>query len=121
MKILDLNHIALHVQDLDRSKAFYGGMLGWTKKDTRPAFRFPGAWYALGATRELHLITGRHDGAIEIPRVCHFAVQVESVGAVETLLREKEIEFIGPKSRPDGVLQIFLQDPDGYWIECCEI
>lgn len=121
MKILDLNHVALHVADLDRSMAFYGDTLGWATKDTRPAFDFPGAWYQLGPTRELHLISGRHDDDIDIPRVCHFAVQAESIAEVEARLREWGVDFLGPKPRPDGVPQIFVQDPDGYWIEFCEL
>jgi len=121
MNILDLNHVALHVADLERSMAFYGGTLGWSEKDTRPAFDFPGAWYQLGPTRELHLLSNRHDGEIDMPRVCHFAVQVSSIADVEEHLRAKGVDFLGPKPRPDGVPQIFVQDPDGYWIEFCEL
>jgi len=121
MKILDLNHVALHVQDLERSKHFYGELLGWQEKDTRPAFDFPGVWYQLGPTRELHLLADRHEGEIDMPRVCHFAVQVESIATVQAQFEKAELEFLGPKPRPDGVQQIFLQDPDGYWIEFCEL
>ena len=30
-------------------------------------------------------------------------------------------EFEPPKRRPDGARQIFLRDPDGYFIEICEL
>jgi lactoylglutathione lyase len=32
------------------------------------------------------------------------------------LIQQKAI-YRPPKPRPDGILQIFLQDPDEYWIE----
>jgi len=40
---------------------------------------------------------------------------------VQAQFEQAELEFLGPKLRPDGVQQIFLQDPDGYWIEFCEL
>ena len=61
MKILELNHIALHVADLERSVAFYREVLRLVPIP-RPAFDFPGAWFQLGAVQELHLIGGRGGG-----------------------------------------------------------
>ena len=61
MKILQLNHVALHVSDLAASCRFYEQVLGVTQID-RPAFDFAGAWYELSPAtpqaprQELHLI-----------------------------------------------------------------
>ena len=43
MKTQDLNHIALHVEDLEASMEFYGEKLGF-EPIPRPDFDFPGAW-----------------------------------------------------------------------------
>ena len=61
MKILELNHVAIHVADVERSSAFYRDVLR-LEMIPRPAFDFPGAWFRLGAAQELHLIGRRVRG-----------------------------------------------------------
>ena len=127
MRINQLNHVALHVQDVERSVAFYRDVLQLPQID-RPAFNFPGAWFQLGdATgedrQELHLI-GRNqpkhgDDAFSVPRERHFAMKVDDIDAAAAHLREHGIEFTGPNPRPDGAKQIFLRDPDEHVIELC--
>ena len=56
MDIRQLHHISLPTTDLERSRQFYGEVLGLTEIQ-RPPFPFPGAWFRLG-DRELHLIGG---------------------------------------------------------------
>lgn len=116
MDVRDLNHVALSVADLEASVAFYGETLG-LKQLPRPDFPFPGAWFALGARSELHLIVG--DGSIgsEGPRDSHFALEVDDVPAVVALCDEKGIAHDGARTRPDGAAQFYIQDPDGHWLE----
>jgi catechol 2,3-dioxygenase-like lactoylglutathione lyase family enzyme len=115
IKIHELNHVALHVRDLEASMHFYGTILGLLQLP-RPAFNFPGAWYALGS-QELHLIS---DESLEpgSRRHHHFALLVDDAFAVKEELTAKGInEFRGPSPRPDGPMQLFFNDPDGYVIE----
>lgn len=119
MEILELNHIAIHVKDVEKSYAFYEQKLG-LKSIPRPAFDFPGAWFQLGAAQQLHLIGGRKENVVSFPEGNHFALKCSSIKEVKKELEKKNILFNGPKSRPDGVQQIFLQDPDGYYIEFFE-
>ena len=67
MEILDLNHVALGVSDVPRSIRFYEEIVG-LKQKPRPDFDFEGAWFALGETRELHLIEGLDTPVFEDPR-----------------------------------------------------
>ncbi len=117
MKILKLDHVALHVADLEASKAFYGNVLKLPELP-RPAFDFPGAWFELG-THELHLLGNRDKDVNSHHRGTHFAVQVEDTTTVKALLQSKGINFIG-KVRPDGARQVFVQDPDGHYVEFCQ-
>ena len=117
MKIVQLDHVALHVANLIASKAFYADVLQLPELP-RPDFDFPGAWFALGS-HELHLIGGRIDDVNSHHRGTHFAVSVEDTKPVEELLNSKGVEFI-QKNRPDGARQVFVQDPDGHWIEFCQ-
>lgn len=120
MEILDMNHVALHVADIDASRCFYGGLLALPTKP-RPTFAFPGAWYALGPVRELHLIAGRDKPVNSASRGNHFALEVASLAEAEAFLRSKGLEIFGPQTRPDGALQLYVSDPDGYSIEFTEL
>ena len=47
MKIFELDHVALHVKDLEASCKFYREVLELASLP-RPVFPFPGAWFRLG-------------------------------------------------------------------------
>ncbi len=120
MQVVELNHVALKVADLEASTDFYGQVLGLRPLD-RPAFSFPGAWFALGG-QELHLIGGEdHVAEPGQPRGNHFALRVDDVEAAAERLRGENVAFRGPNPRPDGALQVFLSDPDGHVIELCQL
>ena len=116
MKIDQLNHVAIHVMDVDASCAFYENVLG-LEQIPRPDFGFPGAWYALGPGQELHLISGRDEAVVGGTRSTHFAVRADSVAAAEVRLQEQGVAYTPPRQRPDGVTQIYIEDPDGHTIE----
>lgn len=118
MDIEELNHVAIYVKDLEASYRFYHETLE-LEPLPRPAFDFPGAWFRLGTHQELHLI-GERKELLTLNKRHHFALKVKSVKQAEELLKQKEVKFTGPKPRPDGAIQIFLQDPDGYFIELFE-
>jgi catechol 2,3-dioxygenase-like lactoylglutathione lyase family enzyme len=119
MQITELNHVALFVSSVEASARFYGESLG-LPVIPRPAFSFPGAWFRLGAQQELHLIGGRLNAPVnEGSRAGHFAMQVRDIEATAKYLRGKGVGFRGPAPRPDGALQIFLEDPDGHLVEFC--
>jgi catechol 2,3-dioxygenase-like lactoylglutathione lyase family enzyme len=116
MIIAELNHVALHVSDVERSIRFYLLVLR-LERLARPNFDFPGAWFRLGIYQELHLIGDRKETIHSGSRGNHFALKVEDLPAWNQHLIETGTEFRGPKPRPDGALQIFLRDPDGHVIE----
>lgn len=116
MKSLELNHVALHVKDVRISAEFYETVLQ-LKSIPRPAFTFPGAWFRLGESQELHLIGERTDPVSAQSRGNHFALRVDDLGAWENHLRDAGAEFRPRKQRPDGPWQVFVRDPDGHIIE----
>lgn len=118
MQILELNHVALLVADLDRSCEFYLRVLKLLPLP-RPAFDFPGAWFRLGRQQELHLIGGRVEQVSSGSRSNHFALLVDDIGAWEKHLTAVSANFRPRKFRPDGAEQIFVSDPDGHVIELC--
>lgn len=118
MQILELNHVALHVADLERSRAFYRDVVRLAEIE-RPAFDFPGAWFRLGERQELHLIAGRELEVRSHNRGNHWALLVDELDAWETHLKQVGYPHGSRKRRPDGAGQIFLVDPDGHYIELC--
>ena len=115
LAVLELNHVALHVRDMEASNHFYGELLGLPRLP-RPDFNFDGAWYAFG-NQELHLIANpNHDPT---PRFyTHFALRVADAHAAHAALIEAGIAIhSGPGLRPDGAVQVYILDPDGYLIE----
>jgi len=117
MKILNINHISLHVKNLEKSIEFYR-RLG-LKQLPRPDFDFEGAWLTLGP-QQLHLIVGREKEIFNDSRGVHYALTVDSIEVAEEWLINQNIKFRPPKTRAGGVIQIFLKDPDGYLLELTE-
>jgi len=125
-----LQHVGLIVSDLERSRRFYGQVLG-LEEVPRPAnFTFAGAWFRFGET-EIHLLaeadtTGRAGAPEPGPSaafglVGHIALAVEDLEAAVARLEENAVPLIGgPMPRGDGVTQVFFRDPDGHVLELFE-
>jgi len=118
---IGLNHYTISVKDVDISIIFYRDILG-LETIKRPSFDFKGAWFEVGNLIQLHLI---EDVETQIApsgsRSLHFAFHVENVLSFYDFLISKGIEIVKDiKSRPDGVLQFYIKDPDGYYIEITE-
>ncbi|MBT8254225.1 MAG: VOC family protein [Flavobacteriaceae bacterium] len=118
---LEYDHTAIPVSDLDKSSAFYGEILKLKEIRTpgdNPILR----WFDLGNNRQLHLI--ENNSEILLNKGVHFALNATDLKAFIDHLQQNNIPFedwLGSKetvaSRPDGVKQIYIQDPDGHWIE----
>jgi len=112
------DHFAITVRDLEISRTFYLDILGLSPVD-RPDFSFPGAWFSIGNSVQLHLI---QDGNAALPisgsRALHFAFRTSEIYRFRDHLIKQKIPFVKDiKSRPDGILHLFIKDPDGYFIE----
>lgn len=117
-----LNHIAVYVQDLAKSTAFYSNII---QLDTIPEPFHDGrhTWFSIGSNSHLHLI----QGAASITTHDKNSHLCFSVASVQTFIQQLEKNKIGYENwagekyavtkRVDGVLQIYLKDPDGYWLE----
>ena len=117
----EFDHIAIHVRDLAKSVEFYEKVMGLEKipepfKDGRHI------WFRMGAHSQLHIVGGATD-SLQRPIDNHFAFRVASLEDFMTRLDQMQVKYRSFKgdgkiaSRPDGVRQIYFQDPDGYWIE----
>jgi len=116
------NHLALSVKDVHRAADFYKNVLHLKEIENRT--KNEGIrWISLGEGKELHLISTT-PGEVKITKAVHLALTTPRFSDFVKELEEKKILFTDwPGTagkvhvRPDGILQIYLQDPDGYWIE----
>jgi len=117
-----LNHTAIYVIDVKRSGNFYEQILGL---DTVPEPFHDGKhiWLRTGPHTMLHIIQGA-DTKKEYYKNQHTCFSVPDIVVFAEMLKKKELLFedvSGNKrvfsTRTDGVHQLWLQDPDGYWIE----
>jgi catechol 2,3-dioxygenase-like lactoylglutathione lyase family enzyme len=119
-----LDHVTIVVRDLDATRRFYVEVLGM-QEVPRPGFAFAGQWFQAGGT-QIHTIlecpgSGPAGwGAGNNSRGHHFAFQVEDAEAAARRLTDLGIAMVSPpKHRPDGAVQVFVQDPDGHLVELC--
>lgn len=118
IELIRLHHVSFAVADLAASRRFFGEVLGLPEIE-RPAFNFPGAWYALG-DRQMHLIeqpgSGREAKA-RISRSDHAALEVKDLAPVRATLEAAGIPYQTGENDALGFSQIFCSDPDGHTIE----
>jgi Glyoxalase/Bleomycin resistance protein/Dioxygenase superfamily. len=116
MKIKHIEHVSLHVKDVEASTDFYARTLK-LERLPRPAMSIAGAWFRLGERQQLHLIGERNEPVHSAIRGNHFAVGVDDLSAFEAHFRDSGVEFFGPMTLPDGMLRLFLRDLDGHMLE----
>lgn len=119
---MTFDHLALSVDNVDSSAEFYKSILNLseiTNKTKIDGIR----WFSLGHGKELHLIS-IVEGDITLNKGVHFAVTTSSFEAFIEKLTLSKINYsswAGDNQkitiRADGVKQVYIQDPDGYWIE----
>lgn len=117
-----LNHLAIYVVDLQKTVSFYNNVF---QLDTipEPFHDNKHAWYRIGPGVSLHVIQGA-----EKPKEYflnnHMCFSVPSTTAFIEKLKAQHIPWTNAKgivgeitTRVDGVMQIWVNDPDGYFIE----
>lgn len=117
-----INHIALYVKDLEKSRDFYENVVQ-LKRIPEPFKDGLHEWFSIGSPAQLHLIKGATE-ITEHDKHGHLCFSVASVDNYMLNLKKYQISITNwkgdsdmPTVRPDGVKQIYFKDPDGYWIE----
>ena len=116
MNIYELDHVAIHVKDVEASCEFYRKVLR-LEAIPRPAFTFPGAWFRLGSRQELHIIGDRAQPVFSHNRGNHYALRVDNLSKWEGHFKTLGQDFQPRRKRPDGAWQTYVRDPDGHVIE----
>ena len=117
-----VDHTALYVFDLKKSEAFYRDVMHLPEipepfKDGRHI------WFRTGPHSQLHIIQGA--AKVEPHDInTHLAFRVKDLPAFLARLDQAQVKYGAwkgdskqPTLRPDGVKQVYLQDPDNFWLE----
>ena len=117
-----MNHTTIFVVDMNKSADFYEKVM-MTTRIPEPFHDNKHIWEKIGEHNELHIVEGAkqdipHDInihlAFSVPSVEDFAKHLDSMNIKYGDWSQKTKT---PQVRPDGIKQIYFQDPDGYWIE----
>ncbi|MET3711112.1 catechol 2,3-dioxygenase-like lactoylglutathione lyase family enzyme [Sphingomonas trueperi] len=113
-------HVAIQASDIDRSATFYHEAFGLRLIPTPLKNR---RWLDLGHGMALHILDGRTTPKPS-NRDEHLALHVDDLARVTAWLDAHHLPWTNFTGEPrkmqlrfDGVRQIYVQDPDGYWLE----
>jgi catechol 2,3-dioxygenase-like lactoylglutathione lyase family enzyme len=111
-----MDHLALAVNDQERSRRFYETYLGF---DAEPPRRYPDGTLMLYNAEGFALALGLVEEPITLPRFLHFGMGVESpddVRAFRARAAADGLEIVEEWEEPDYV-SVKVRDPDGYVVE----
>lgn len=116
------DHTTIYVTDLNRSAVFYEKILQ-LPVIPEPFHDGRHVWLRAGEHSQIHIVQGAKED-VEHDINIHLAFSVESIDAFMKHLDSTTTAYGNwaqtekkTQDRPDGVKQIYLKDPDGYWIE----
>jgi lactoylglutathione lyase len=116
------SHQTIFVTDLDRSANFYEKVME-LKRISEPFHDGKHVWFRVSEHGQLHVVSGAKEDVPHDINI-HLAFSVPSMEAFTRHLDAAHVKYGNwaqdsktPQLRPDKVKQIYLQDPDGYWIE----
>ncbi len=120
------DHTNILVSNLEVSAKFYSDILQLTELDTPWGINPNVKFFAIGNGQQIHLARVPED-SIKNNKITHLAFNVIEFDLYLEFLINQNIGYSdfsgnisGIQVRPDGVRQIYLQDPDGNWIEINE-
>lgn len=127
MKILNIDHIAINIFDLEKSKDFYGRILGLKQLQTVDCGDFDITYFHLpnGSRLELFDYHGRNNRKAHEESetgLRHIAFQVEDVAVHEKQLIAEGVNItLSTCDLPNlGARVLLFKDPNGVTLEFCE-
>lgn len=125
MQVKELGHLVLYVRELERSRRFYGDLLGWKEIAMPGEASFPAVAFTSGRTHHELLLIEVGPSAQPIPRgrrvgLYHFGLKI---GESDEELREARDQLVAAGTRIVGATDhgithsLYIEDPDGNEIE----
>ena len=116
MPVTEMNHFTVLTDELERTRAFYIGLLG-LREGPRPPLGFPGAWLYAGERPILHVIAGRALPEERRGVLDHMAFSASGLAELVGRLEAAGIAYELKRQAESRVWQLFLSDPNGARVE----
>jgi len=116
VSVKGLNHATMIVDDMEKARAFYSGVLGLEEV---PAYDFdyPVMFYKLADGRQIHITEWKDTPSFR----GHIAIEVAEFNAAFRAFKAMGIIDVSPWGRvrrlKDGTMQMFVRDPAGNLVE----
>jgi glyoxylase I family protein len=112
LQVTQIDHVSVLITDVQRSRRFYGEVLGLKEIAKPRTFDFVVLWFDLG-DQHLHLLQKDRPDTLS-PR--HFALRVADAGAARAHFIANHVPLQETTLIP-GADRFFIHDPDGNRIE----
>ena len=111
-RLLGLWHVALQVQDMEKSRAFYQGILGMKVVWEPDPYNI---YLSLGSDNlALHQGAEAPSGPQHLDHIGFIAASQDDVDAMEKRIRQFGIPIVKPvRLHRDGSYSFYIDDPDG--------
>lgn len=121
--ITGIHHATVLSSDLERSRAFYEGLLGLKPDSKRPLMSFDGIWYDVAAGQQIHLMAlPDPEAGLQRPvhggRDRHIALCVSDMTQLIGKLDGAGVAYTLSQS---GRRALFCRDPDQNALEFIEV
>jgi catechol 2,3-dioxygenase-like lactoylglutathione lyase family enzyme len=113
LRATGVDHVTVIITDLERSRRFYGDVLGLREVPPPYTFHFVVLWFAVGDGQYVHLLHKPQADAVS-PR--HFALHVADALAARDHCRAHGLA-VEETVRIPNADRFFIRDPDGNRIE----
>jgi len=125
MRIHELGHVVLYVKDLQRSRHFYGDVLGWDEITGNVPLGVPAAGFTSGRTHHELLLIEVGPSATPLPKgrrlgLYHFGLKVgDSDDDLRAALADLTANGIPVTGASDHTVthSLYIEDPDGNQVE----
>jgi len=116
------DHVALSVADVEASAQFYERLFGLERITDRTPIEGV-RWLSMQGGGELHLLA-IVPGEVLTTQAVHLAIRTPDFDRLMATIIAMDAEYTtwlgtgpGVTERDDGTRQIYVKDPDGYWVE----
>jgi catechol 2,3-dioxygenase-like lactoylglutathione lyase family enzyme len=111
-----MNHFTVIAEDLDRTLAFYTGLLG-LQQGPRPDLGFPGAWLYADGRPILHVYSDRPVPAERAGVIDHMAFSARGLKDMKARFDAQGVPYDLRQQKGSGTWQLFCHDPSGAKVE----
>ncbi len=122
------DHSTIQVKNIEQSADFYKNIIHLKEVGTPWPENKMIRFFETGKNQQLHIAQVNEYGEVKVNKVLHIAFSIKDFDGYLNFLNKEGIKFSNfngeykkIEKRPDGARQIYLVDPDGYWVEINDV